>query len=205
MNFARTLGMTPETARLSRLFLLAVVLSSTACERRTERATDTVVAAPAPQDSAPSNSTASWVVDERGIGPVRAGMTLAELSKATGETLRPENDINESCGYVSPKMLPKGVSVMIVEDSVGRVDVTEKGILTKEGIGIGDAESRAVSVYGERAQVQPHKYTGPTGHYVIVQQPGDTLHRIVFETDGKVIERYHAGRRPAVDLVEGCA
>jgi hypothetical protein len=205
MNFARTLGVTPKTARATRLLLLAFVLSSTACERRTERATDTVAAAPAPKESTSPDSVASWTVDERGIGPVRAGMTLAELSKAAGETLRPAYDINETCDYVSPKFLPKGVSVMILEDSVGRVDVTEKGVRTKEGVGIGDAESRVLSVYGPRAQVQPHKYTGPTGHYVIIEQPGDTLHRIVFETDGKVVERYHAGRRPAVDLVEGCA
>lgn len=197
--------MTPETAKATRLLLLAAVLSSTACERRTERPADTVAAAPAPKETAPPDSAASWTVNERGIGPVLAGMTLAELSKVAGETLRPANDVNESCDYVKPKFLPKGVMVMILEDSVGRVDVTEKGVLTKEGVGIGDDESRVLSVYGARAHVEPHKYTGPTGHYVIVQQPGDTLHRIVFETDGKVVERYHAGRRPAVDLVEGCA
>jgi hypothetical protein len=205
MNFARTLGMTHETARVTRVLLLAVVLSSTACERGSERVADTVAAAPAPKEGTPPDSAASWTVDEKGIGPVLAGMTLAELSKVAGETLRPAYDINETCDYVKPKFLPKGVMVMIVEDSVGRVDVTEKGVRTKEGVGIGDAESRVLSVYGARAQVQPHKYTGPTGHYVIVQQSGDTLHRIVFETDGKVVERYHAGRRPAVDLVEGCA
>jgi hypothetical protein len=205
MNFAHALGMTPETAKVRRILLLAVVLNAGACERQTERPADTVAAAPAPKDSASPDSSASWTVDAKGIGPVRAGMTLAELSKAAGEPLRPAYDINETCDYVKPQFLPKGVTVMILEDSVGRIDVTEKGVLTKEGVGIGDAESRVLSVYGPRAQVQPHKYTGPTGHYVIIEQPGDTLHRIVFETDGKVVERYHAGRRPAVDLVEGCA
>ena len=203
MNFARTLGMTSEVGRVKRAVVLAIVLSA-ACERRNERANDTVVSVPVPSDSTPRDS-ASWTVDEHGIGPVRAGMTLSQLSAAAAETLRPEYEINESCDYVTPKFLPKGVSVMIVDDSVGRVDITEKGILTKEGASVGDPESRVLSLYGARAHVEPHKYTGPTGHYVIVEQPGDTLHRIVFETDGKVVETYRAGRRPAVDYVEGCA
>ncbi|MGQ0538137.1 MAG: hypothetical protein ACT4R6_04255 [Gemmatimonadaceae bacterium] len=51
----------------------------------------------------------------------------------------------------------------------------------------------------------PHKYTGPTGHYVIVQTTGDTLHRLIFETDGSRVVRFRAGRSPAVDYVEGCS
>lgn len=185
--------------------ILAVVLASAACERREERAADSVAAAPGASDSASLGSVSRWTVDDHGIGPVRAGMTLAQLSAAAGETLRPEYEINDSCDYVTPKFLPQGVSVLIVDDSVGRVDVTEKGVLTKEGVGVGDLESRVLSLYGARAHVEPHKYTGPTGHYVIVEQPGDTLHRIVFETDGRVVEMYRAGRRPAVDYIEGCA
>lgn len=197
--------MTPETGTLHRVVVLHAVLACAACERWAERPTDTVAAAPAPSDSPTTDSVSKWTVDELGVGPVRAGMTLKELSAVAGETVRPDYDFNESCDYVKPKFLPNGVSIMIVDDSVGRIDVTEKGILTKEGAGVGDLESRVLSLYGTRAHVEPHKYTGPTGHYVIVQQPSDTLHRIVFETDGKVVEMYRAGRRPAVDYVEGCA
>ena len=159
-------------------------------------------------DTASSDSgvnTAALTVDARGVGPVRIGMTLRELGAAVGETLQPKYEINETCDYVDPKALPKGLAIMIVEDSVARVDIDEPGILTTEGAGVGDLESRVLALYGTRAQVQPHKYTGPTGHYVIVETPGDTLHRIVFETDGQKVERYRAGRRPAVDFVEGCA
>jgi hypothetical protein len=159
-------------------------------------------------DTASSDSgaqTAALTVDARGMGSVRIGMTLRELGAAMGETLQPRHDINETCGYVRPKALPKGLSVMIVEDSVARVEIVEPGILTSEGAGVGDSEARVLALYGGRAQVQPHKYTGPTGHYVIVETPGDTLYRIVFETDGQKVTRYHAGRRPAVDFVEGCA
>lgn len=58
-------------------------------------------------------------------------------------------------------------------------------------------------MYPGRVEVQPHKYTGPEGHYLSVSVPSDTLLRIIFETDGRVVTRYRAGRRPAVEYVEG--
>lgn len=98
---------------------------------------------------------------------------------------------------------------MALRDSTGvvhieRVDVDSAGVLTAEGAGVGDAEANVIALYRGRVSVQPHKYTGPRGHYLIVTSTGDTLHRIVFETDGQRVVNYRAGRRPAVDYVEGC-
>jgi hypothetical protein len=94
---------------------------------------------------------------------------------------------------------------MIVDDTVARIEVTAGEMRTMEGAGIGDAESAVVALYAGRVEVQPHKYTGPEGHYVVVTPPGDTLHRIIFETNGQKVLRYRAGRVPAVHYVEGCA
>jgi hypothetical protein len=119
--------------------------------------------------------------------------------------MKPKYEFNEECDFVHPKALPKGIALMIIQDSVARVDVDSAGILTREGVGVGDLESRLLAVYGTRARVEPHHYMGPEGHYVYVSTPGDTLHRIVFETDGKRVDRYRAGRLPGVDYIEGCA
>jgi hypothetical protein len=100
---------------------------------------------------------------------------------------------------------------MVLRDSargvlmVERVGVDSAGVLTAEGVGIGDPEVRVVELYSGRVSVQPHKYTGPTGHYVVVTSPRDSMYRIIFETDGQKVLRYRAGRRPAVDFVEGCS
>lgn len=172
--------------RLRPLFTSSVALALCAC-------------GPKPGDAT------SWVVDPGGIGPVKIGMSLAKLSEAVGEPLHPRYEVNEECDFVHPRVLPGGVAVMVLKDSVARIDVEGAGILTREGVGVGDLETRVLEVYAGRAQVQPHKYTGPTGHYVIVEDRGDTLHRIIFETDGQHVQRYRAGRRPGVDFVEGCA
>jgi hypothetical protein len=45
----------------------------------------------------------------------------------------------------------------------------------------------------------------PAGHYLVITQPGDTVDQIIFETDGKRVLNFHAGRLPAVAYVEGCS
>ena len=107
--------------------------------------------------------------------------------------------------------MPRGTRLMILRDSasaplhVERAEVDSAGVLTAEGAGVGDPESRVLEMYSGRILVQPHKYTGPVGHYLIVASPRDSMYRIVFETDGQRVVRFRAGHRPAVDFVEGCS
>lgn len=54
-------------------------------------------------------------------------------------------------------------------------------------------------------RVEPHEYLGPAGHYLVITQPGDTVDQIIFETDGKRVLNFRAGRLPAVAYVEGCS
>ena len=79
------------------------------------------------------------------------------------------------------------------------------GVLTAEGAGVGDTETRVLALYRGRVRVEPHKYMGPEGHYLVVSVVDDSLAAIIFETDGKVVTMFRAGRRPAVEYVEGCA
>jgi hypothetical protein len=94
---------------------------------------------------------------------------------------------------------------MIVRDTVVRVDVSSGSFATSWGDRVGDTESQVLERHRGHVSVQPHKYTGPEGHYLVVSDPSDTLHRIVFETDGKRVLRFRAGRLPEVEWVEGCS
>jgi len=134
---------------------------------------------------------------------------IAEAAKALGDSIRANVAARNGCLEITLPAMPRGTWLMALSDSAGvvrieRVDVDSAGVLTAEGAGVGDAEARVIELYRERVAVQPHKYTGPQGHYLVVTSPGDTLHRIVFETDGQRVVKYRAGRRPAVDFVEGC-
>ena len=176
------------TRRLASVALLAVALSLTAAcrPRAPERVTE-------------------WRVRPAGIGPLRVGMTVREASAVLAESLVVRYADIEGCDHIRPDTLPLGVSVMVLSDSIARIEVDTGTVATEEGARIGDSEARILELYGDRVRVEPHHYTGPEGHYLIVETPGDTVHRIVFETDGRHVTLYRAGRRPAVDYVEGCA
>jgi hypothetical protein len=132
-------------------------------------------------------------------------MTVAALDTALGEPVRATYAPGASCTYLRAAALPKDVLVMVQRDTVLRIDVRGKGVLTVDSVGIGDTEAKVLERYAGRVRTTPHKYTGPTGHYLTVTAPPDTEHAIVFETDGRVVVNYRAGRRDAVALVEGCS
>ncbi len=161
--------------------------------------------APAPQASAPADTTPDWALSATSLGKVKTGITLAELNNVLGEQLVPAYQMNPTCDYVYPAAIPDSVAVMIESDTVVRFDVESPRIRTAEGAGVGDLEADVIKLYGPSIEVSPHKYTGPEGHYLTVTPPGDTIHRIIFETDGQKVVHMHAGRRPAVEYVEGCA
>jgi hypothetical protein len=159
-----------------------------------------------PPLTADSVMAASWVLTPHAFGTVQMGWTVAQLNAALADTLRPTYEINDECDHLMPAVFPKGTSLMVIQDTAVRVDVFSPGILTPEGAGVGDTETRLREIYGERAVVTPHKYTGPDGHYVTVMDTAaDSLHMTIFETDGDKVLQYRAGVAPGAQYVEGCA
>lgn len=158
----------------------------------------------APAGRAP-NGPATWVLTPDGYGPVRVGSTVAQLNAELRDTMRADYELGGECAYVHPAVLPAPVEVMVHLDTVVRVDVDTAGVLTPEGAGLGDTEAKLLALYGARAVVTPHAYEWPAGHYVTVAAVGDSTRATVFETDGRVVTRLRAGRRPEVGYVEGCS
>jgi hypothetical protein len=165
------------------------------------------------QDTPPTNETpaASDSVSQpatppapalgpQGIGPVDAGMTLAEAGQALNASL--ETPASAECGYVHTSALPEGAAIMVVNDTIVRIDVQTNAIATDRGARIGDTEEHIRSLYGDGLVTQPHKYTD--GHYLIVT-PADTMLRLVFETDADTVTHIRSGRMPQVLWVEGCS
>ncbi len=144
----------------------------------------------APQDT-------GWTVTARGIGRVRVGMTTAE---ALGVEVSGGPQAKETCEYVQAGRLPAGVGVMANGGRVARIDVDSGRVATAEGARIGDTDAHIRELYEGRVKEQPNKYT--PGHSLVVTP--DAGHRIIFETNGKVVTRFRAGRLPEVEWVERC-
>ena len=164
----------------------------------------TLVLAALSRDAGVQPPQQGWRVGLRTFGPIRYGMTIDQLSAALGETVSlPDSE----CHYADVRALPAGSAVMTIQGRVERVDIDTVGILTRSNVGVGFTEDQVRQAYPGQIRTEPHPYTGPEGHYLIFQprDPADTSFGIIFETDGKRVTRYRAGRQPAVGYIEGCS
>ena len=152
---------------------------------------------------APAPTSAAWTVTPSGIGPLRAGMTVAEANKAVGGGFSSPPGADPGCSYARFTKAPNGVAVMVANNKIARVEVRSGTTATAEGARIGDSEAKINSLYPSRVTTTPHKYI-TSGHYLTVTPADGSQNRIVFETDGKVVKEYRAGALPAVQLVERC-
>lgn len=176
---------------------------TTSSSTGTTQQTEPVNAAPAPPTPAPATG---WVVTDHGIGNLRAGMTVAEARAIYPSFKIPKSPDSAACTYATMDGLPQNVGVMVEGGKVVRVEVRRSSnVATTTGARIGDSEEKIKSLYPSQVTVSPHKYTD--GHYlnVVPTSKADSSYRIIFETDGKKVLRYHAGVRPQVEYVEGCS
>jgi hypothetical protein len=177
---------------------------------------DSAAAAPSHVDESGESHDPSVAADTTltlrhdGFGPVRVGMTVAEAQAALGHfrVIRADPTApldSMACGYGTSVRFPAGVKVMLDGARVVRVEVDSGRAATAEGAHVGDTEARIQQLYPGRVTVGPHKYTD--GHYLTVRSstPSDTTHLLVFETDGRVVQRFRGGQKPQVEYVEGCS
>jgi hypothetical protein len=169
--------------------------------------TAAVTTRPVKRDSAkspptPSTPASEMTVTEYGVGPIRAGMTVAQAAQAMGGGFAAPKGGTSGCTYAVLTKAPPGLAVMLQDGKVARVDVRSGTTRTAAGARVGDSEARVKSLYAGRVTTTPHKYI-QGGHYLTVTPP-DTNYRIVFETDGKKVTSFRSGRVPEVEQVEGC-
>ena len=196
MNSQRSL----RTFRI--LLTLLTLLVASACNREDDKA----VKGRNGPNGAGHDSVSAVALNEDGLGPIQVGMTLTE---AVNMGLLNENpNMKTKCDFVFPAVgagVPDNVGVMIVRGEVARIDVDTGSVTTEDGAKIGDTEEKIKSIYDGDLQIEPHKYvTG--GHYMIVMGDSASAGKaIVFETNGKVVTNFRAGRLPEVKWVEGCS
>jgi hypothetical protein len=187
--------------RSSCLCVLLVATLASACDKEDDKA---VKGRNGPNGAA-RDSVSDLALGEDGLGQLQVGMTLAEAVNMGLVNERP--DMKPACDFVFPAVgagIPFGVNVMVVKGKIARIDVDTGTVTTEDGVKIGDTEAKVKSVYGDELQIQPHKYIDG-GHYMTVKGDSASAGKaIVFETDGKRVTMFRAGRVPEVQWVEGC-
>ena len=174
---------------------------ATACNKEDDKA----VKGRTGPNGAARDTVSDLALNEDGLGQIQIGMTLDEAVNMGLLNERP--DIKQACDFVFPAVgagIPFGVNVMVVKGKVARIDVDTGTVTTEDGAKIGDSEDKIKSIYGDELKVSPHKYI-EGGHYLTVMGDSASAGKaMVFETDGKQVTMFRAGRIPEVEWVEGC-
>jgi hypothetical protein len=194
MNSQRSI----RTCVVSAILFAAV---ATACNKDDDKA----VKGRTGPNGAARDTVSDLALNEDGLGQIQIGMTLDEAVNMGLLNERP--DIKQACDFVFPAVgagIPFGVNVMVVKGKVARIDVDTGTVTTEDGAKIGDSEDKVKSIYGDELKVSPHKYI-EGGHYLTVMGDSASAGKaMVFETDGKQVTMFRAGRIPEVEWVEGC-
>ncbi len=149
----------------------------------------------------------------QGFGPLRIGMTRAEVEAALG----PDANLDAvggpdpaSCDQFRPSRAPEGLLVMVESGVLTSIRISRNSVVeTDRGLNVGDPAAEVKRVNGPAAEVTPHKYVGPPAEYVTVWSSADHQSaaarglRYEIGLDGRV--QSITGGGPSILYVEGCA
>jgi hypothetical protein len=172
-----------------------------------------------PAGEAPAGVPDPEALTAEGWGPLRIGMTRAEVVAAMGEDSEPEavgGAEPEYCDQFRPMQAPEGLLVMVGQGVLTRISVFEPATLvTADGFGVGSSAAEIKAFYGDRAVVTPHTYVEAPAEDIFVwdgerpeadeyiQDPARRGIRYEIGADGNVILVHVGG--PDIQLVEGCS
>ncbi|GLS00293.1 hypothetical protein GCM10007859_02970 [Brevundimonas denitrificans] len=197
---------------IRRLMLTSAVLALAACGAPDPEP------APTPEPATPVEAPpAADVLTAQGFGPLRIGMTRAEVESALGGDSSPDSvggPDPASCDTFHPARAPQGLTVMVEQGVLTSIWLDDGAtIKTDRGFGVGDTATAIKAAYGPLAHVSPHKYAAAPAEYVTtwsvggaagyVQNPSARGIAYHIGTDGRA-EHVAAGG-PSIQYVEGCA
>lgn len=197
---------------IRRLLLTTAALALAACGAPDPEPAPTPEPAPAP-----ASPPAADALTAQGFGPLRIGMTRAEVEAALGPDSNPEavgGPDPASCDIFHPARAPQGMMVMVEDGVLTSIWLRNGSTLkTDRGFGVGDTATAIKAAYGPLAYVSPHKYAEAPAEYITtwsvggaagyVQNPAARGIAYHIGTEGRA--EYVAAGGPSIQYVEGCA
>lgn len=140
-----------------------------------------------------------------GYGDLRFGMDEAAFRRAWQGDLAGAVDAVGGCSYLRPVWVkqPRDFGFLFEHGRFARYDVGTAKEAAPGGARVGMDIAQVRARYGDRMQVQPHKYEAGASYLRVTAPDGSGV--LVLETDaqGKVV-RWRVGVPPQIDYVEGC-
>ena len=155
-----------------------------------------------------------WTATFDQVGPLRIGMSLAQVNQALGTYLvapeLPQADPTGRCVYLDPPRDP-ALGLMIIDGRLARIDVVKSGIKTERGVSVGDTGYSVLAAYGSRVKVVAYGLPVKVGANFYYRQSDLTVlstggsYGIRFETIEGKVTAYYSGTADAIQYSEGCA
>lgn len=194
------------------LTVVALAAGLAACgDRPAEPAPPAEMAAPASAvETAPA--AGSDRLTASGFGPLRIGMSRAEVEAALGPDANPGavgGPDPETCDQFRPSRAPEGLMVMVQQGVLSSIWLTRSStVQTDGGLKIGDSAADVRRVLGDAVQARPHGYQSAPAEYLTVWMTPDrerpSGRGVTYEigSDGRVSSIAAGG--PSILAVEGC-
>jgi len=145
-----------------------------------------------------------WRLGFDSLGPVRAGMTVAQVREVIEVPEPPALAPGGECNYLAHHAEGRDFALMIIGGVVVRIELKGGSTLrTVAGAHIGSSEIELRGLYGKDLVTEPHKYD-PDGHTLTLRSP-DGTHGLRFETSQGKVTAIQAGPWEHLHYVEGCS
>lgn len=195
-----------------RPLLISVAVVSLAACNAPEPAAPPSAETPPAASGAPEPAAAD-VLTAQGFGPLRIGMSRAEVEAALGPDAHPDavgGAEPDACDLFRPARAPEGLLVMVERGVLTSVWVSrDTALKTDRGLGVGDTAERVRQVYGAAVTAEPHKYVEAPAEYLTAwttaDHAGPAARGVKYEIgqDGRVMRIGVGG--PSIAYVEGCS
>ncbi len=145
-----------------------------------------------------------WRITTRGYGPIQAGQSLSEAARLMGTRLRTYENrpLEPECDHLYAEKGYEGISLMVQNGKLTRIEVSSPSVSTLSGIKVGDTTTRLKQVYGNRLKIEQHKYDDAGFYYYVWEQ--SERYGVKFEIAGDKVSEIYSGDT-SIQLVEGCS
>ncbi len=198
--------------------------SSSSTTHTTTTTPVTTAGAPPTEPASQGGIGAATPLRPQGIGPIEAGMTVAEARAASGLSLTPDESFGQFggfCYYVDLKGQPD-LAIRVHSPDDQPVRDPDEGVIsaitiyaldpdgpstrrTTAGIGLGASEAEVRAAHGDAIEERPHDYT-PGGAYLYVHPAGAPGFGIRYVVDEhRTVTSIDVGDAGGITAPEGCS
>jgi hypothetical protein len=173
----------------------------------TAPAPSTTTTVPLPPIAGPVRLDERSKFDGRGVGPIEAGMTVAEAEQAAGRRFTVDRaDPGAACWFATVDGLPglrmivRGPAVDGREGRISRIEASDITWTTVSGARVGASESEVQRLYGSRAKRSPdgRRLT------VTVKDGGRSFAVVFLLSERATVTALWSGEAAAMTQPEGC-